>query len=170
MKKLILSFILFYMCLAISIAQEKDQKTEDNTKKEKIVVMVKKDQNPDVYIDGVKYDHAIFELLDQSKIESITVLKKEQAKILYDAPNGVILISTKKDKKQTEFNVIGYPNNVDNEKPMVIIDGENSDKDELSKISPAKIKTIVVFTGEDALKKYNTTRGVIVVTTKENKE
>ena len=43
---------------------------------------------------GKKFDFSI-DLIDQSKIESINILKSEEAKALYNTSNGVILITTK---------------------------------------------------------------------------
>ena len=71
-----------------SLAQDKVKEADRNA------------PNPDVYIDGKKYDHDIIDLLDNSKIQSIDVFKGEQATVIYNAPNGVIVIKTKNTSEQ----------------------------------------------------------------------
>lgn len=42
------------------------QETNEAVKK-KLEVTIKENDNPDVYIDGIKYNHAIIDLLDKEK-------------------------------------------------------------------------------------------------------
>ena len=136
--------------------------------------------NPDVYIDGKKYEYSIIDLLDTDKIESIDVLKGEKALKEYNAPNGVILIKTKSEKEgQIKFrNSNGTVDGSDD--PLVIIDGKVADKGMLEKLSPVDIESITVLKGENALKSIygsavkeakknngSAVSGVIIVTTKE---
>ncbi|MCK5538316.1 MAG: hypothetical protein KAI79_15930, partial [Bacteroidales bacterium] len=87
MKKLL--FICFLIGITISIqAQVVKVESKNDEKKEVLTVKVKDGKQPDVYIDGKKYDSEILELLDQNKIESISVIKEEQAIKEYNAPNG----------------------------------------------------------------------------------
>ncbi len=77
-----------------------------------VFVGLKDSLNPDIYIDGIKYDHKIVDLIDPDKIQSINVLKGEAAIKEYNAPNGVILITSKKEDKNneigTQIRVKGY--------------------------------------------------------------
>lgn len=130
-------------------------------------VELKDAPEPDIYIDGKKYDQAIFDLLDQSKIESVNVIKGEQAITEYNAPNGVIIIKTKKAAQQ----IIAIDENelkiADGEKdPIFIIDGKVSNKDRLSNLSPDDIESIEVLKGAKAIDQYNAPNGVIIVKTK----
>ena len=54
--------------------------------------------------------------------------------------------------------------------PMVIIDGEKSNQEKLTKLSPDDIESLEVVKDEQALKKYNAPNGIIIVTTKNEKE
>lgn len=133
-------------------------------------VELKDSTKPDMYIDGEKYDYKIFELIDQSKIESVNVIKDEQALKEYNAPNGVVIIKTKKasqhlitvDEKSIKISDNGI-------KPVVIIDGKVSNQDALSKLLPKNIKTIEVFKGKKAIDLYNAPNGAIIVKTKNTK-
>ena len=136
---------------------------QDNLKME-----LKDDLKPHLYIDGKKYDHDIFDLLDQSKIATVNVIKDDQAHIKYNAPNGVILVTTKKaaaerivevDKKEIRINS-------SDKDPLIVIDGEISDRATLSKLSPDDIATIDVIKGEKAMEQYEAPYGVVVVKTK----
>ena len=49
---------------------------------------------------------------------------------------------------------------------MVIINGKVSDKKTLDKLNPNDIEKMEVFKGEQAIKKYNSPNGVIIITTK----
>ena len=134
---------------------------------DKLKVALKDGAEPDLYIDGIKYNHAIIELLDQSKIESVNVIKDEQAIKEYNAPNGVVIIKTKMaakgvDSVDEKGKTIG---NSDKE-PLVIINGKVSDKEAASKLSPEDIESINVIKGEQAIKEYNAPYGVVIVKTK----
>lgn len=143
-------------------------KVESKTdgKKEVLTVKIKDGKQPDVYIDGKKYDPEILELIDQDKIESISVIKEEQALKEYNAPNGVILIKTKKDEISTI--VINEKRNPGKGDPKILIDDEVADQETLKKLSPDEIHSISVIKDEKAIKEYNAPNGVILVTTKKN--
>lgn len=162
MKKLL--FICFLIGITISIqAQVVKVESKNDEKKEVLTVKVKDGKQPDVYIDGKKYDSEILELLDQNKIESISVIKAEQAIQEYNAPNGVILIKTKKEESKITLKgdvKIGASD------PKILIDGEVSDQKILKKLSPDNIHSISVVKGEKAVKEYNAPNGAVIVTTK----
>ena len=68
--------------------------------------IVKKDPgapDPVIYLDGNKYEGNL-STIDPNTIESITVLKDEAALRQYDAPGGVILITTKETAKDSSGN------------------------------------------------------------------
>lgn len=135
---------------------------------EKLKIQPKDSGKPDIYIDGKKYDHVILDSLDHSKIESVNVIKDEQAVKEYNAPNGVILIETKKgahpiviiDKKGSNID----ERDID---PVIIIDGKVSDKETLSKLLPDKIESMEVVKGQKAIDQYKAPNGVVIVKTKE---
>jgi TonB family protein len=68
--------------------------------------IVKKDPgapDPVIYLDGNKYEGNL-STIDPNTIESVTVLKDEAALRQYDAPGGVILITTKETAKDSSGN------------------------------------------------------------------
>lgn len=52
------------------------------------------------------------------------------------------------------------------EKPVVIVDGKVSDSGIIDTISPDKIHSVQILRDKKSLEKYNTTTGVILITTK----
>lgn len=164
MKKLLFSIII--MSFSISLVQA--QKTEvKKDSEEKIYVKLKDGVKPIIYVNGKVFDFPM-ELIDQSKIASVFVVKNEDALKKYNAPNGVILIKTKEfdstgisEIKITEDTKIGGKNG-----PKVIIDGKVSDQKALEKLMPENIEKMEVVKGEKAVTKYNAPNGVIIITTK----
>ncbi|MDB2385230.1 Plug domain-containing protein [Polaribacter sp.] len=57
-----------------------------------------KETKPLIIVDGKKVDNKVLKEIDTNDIESINVIKGEEAKKKYNAPNGVILITKKKLK------------------------------------------------------------------------
>lgn len=137
----------------------------------KVFVAIKDSLKPDIYIDGIKYNHKILDVIDQSKIESMTVLKGEAAVKAYNAPNGVILITSK-----TAVAKSGNPGGIKirasggtaGKVPIVIIDGKVATQEELSRISPDLIGSINILDEESASKVYKGASSAIVVTTKKS--
>lgn len=154
MKRILIAAVVFCISVPHMLAQS-------NLKFE-----TKKDKNPIVYIDGKEYDNAIVELLDQSKIESVNVIKGEKALEEYNAPNGVIFIKTKSASQQNVL-VDKAVNTLDSQMdPVIIIDGKVSNKEILSKLSPDNIESMNVLKGQEAINQYEAPNGVIIVKTK----
>ncbi len=166
MKKIILTSCAVLLLISLVHAQDKKEKTQIDGY---VHVEVKDGADPDIYVDGKKFDFPM-ELLDKNKIESVNVLKGEKAIKEYNAKNGVVLITTKKSSdKITKFDYKEVKGKVD-KIPMVIIDGEESDQETLSKLSPDDIESINVVKGEQAMKKYKAANGVVIVKTKKEKK
>lgn len=174
-----MKYLLLVVCIALLpfsgvMAQETSKQV-----KEKLEITIRESDNPDVYIDGKKYEYSIIDLLDTDKIESIDVLKGEKALKEYNAPNGVLLIKTKSEK-EAQIKLRNSNGTVDgSDDPLVIIDGKVADKGMLEKLSADDIESLFVIKGENAIKnyygsaaeeakKYNRSalNGVIVVETK----
>lgn len=155
MRKIIIA--LAFCCVSIV-----PMTAQDNLK-----IEIKEEKKPAVYIDGIQYDHAIFALLDQSKIATVNIIKNEKAAQEYDAPNGVILITTKKASEKADFaEDEGLPIEAEDKDPMVMIDGKVSTKAVLHSMSPDTIATINILKGQVAIDQYNAPNGVILVQTK----
>lgn len=164
MKKLL--FAAFLLMCSITAVNAQDKNTEKS--KENIYIKVKEGKKPVIFIDGKKFDFPM-ELIDQSKIASINVIKGKEAIKKYNAPNGAILITTK-TSKILDFSHVKIRENGDLKEdkpaPMIIIDGKVSTKKSLDTLTPEKIEKMEIFKGEQAIKKYKAAHGVIVITTK----
>jgi len=174
MKKILSTIIPVCLITAMTLAQEADKEIESKDNVQKTVVEVKEGENPDIYIDGKKYDRHILELLDPERIESVSVIKGEKAKEDYDA-EAVILVKTKiktdlkyqKEKRDTNDNKGVYiRSHVGSDRPVIVIDGKIEDQETLVLIDPNRIQSISVLKDEKALKKYGTRSGVILIKTK----
>nr|WP_319572726.1 carboxypeptidase-like regulatory domain-containing protein [uncultured Draconibacterium sp.] len=144
-------------------------------------------ENPPLYIVDGK-PAAEIESIEPEKIESITVLKDAQGKILYGdkGKNGVIVITTKAaaGDKTGDVKVIGYgtPNkkndpiesiqvdgfaNDPENPPLYIVDGKPAA--EIESIEPEKIESISVLKDVQAKILYGDKgkNGVIIITTKD---
>lgn len=89
MKKITILLVLLMACNFTALAQ--------NANKKNLYVKVKDDKKPLIIVDGKKFEFPV-ELIDQSQIESMHILKGEKALAEYNAPNGVIIINTKQYK------------------------------------------------------------------------
>lgn len=166
MKKLLITICIFSISFISALAQEP-----------KVKVKVKAGANPDIYIDGKKYDYAVLELLDQGKIAEMKVYKGQMAIEKYNAPNGAIEITTKNESKDgaiSEFKIKdskgGKVVGDSKDDPWVFVDGKRSSKKQLKKIAPEDIKQVSVLKGKQAMDKYNAPNGVIVIETKPAKK
>lgn len=168
----LLSLILASLCLT---AQE--AKNEARTEKSKeAFVRVKPDQKVVVIINGKKYDSEILDLIDVEKIESIDIIKGENARERYNEEN-VIIITPKtetitpktevKEKEKTGLTIRGNgPDKLYDTTPLIFIDGKESTKEDLENLSPENIFSVNIIKGEEARKKFNSENGVIEVKTK----
>jgi hypothetical protein len=164
MKKLLFPIIIMFF----SISQVQAQKIEvKKDLKEKLYVKLKDGVKPIIYVNGKVFDFPM-ELIDQSKITAVNVVKNEDALKKYNAPNGIVFIQTKEfdstdisEIKITDDKKIGGKKG-----PKVIIDGKVSDQKALKKLIPEDIEKMEVVKGEEAIKKYNAPNGVIIITTK----
>jgi ribosomal protein S8 len=170
MKKLLLTVCTMLLAVSIIQAQATEEKKDVNQKFEKIQFVIKGEAKPDIYVDGKKFDFDL-NLLDKDKIESISVIKDEQAIKEYNAPNGVVIIKTKKKTEISKVKTRAAETIIAGDKsPKVIIDGKVSDKETLDKLSPEDIEKISVVKDEQAMEKYNAPYGVIIITTKKGKK
>ncbi len=166
MRKLILTACVLLFSISLIQAQEFKIEKKDNQKKEKLHVKVKEGAEPDIYVDGKKFDFSM-NLIDTEMIASVAVIKGDKAIKEYNAPNGVILVTTNKKYESDKTN---GKTNFKGKKPVIIINGKVSNKEMLDKLSPDDIEKIEVFKDEKAIKKYNAPNGAIIVTTKKGKK
>lgn len=148
-----------------------------------------------VYIDGKKYDSDIFNLLDLDKIDSISVIKGEEAIKKYNAANVVVITTKKdfvikcmeftineeekpnenkpKDSKSIEnitLNSLNFKDLSGPNVPVFVLDGKIVDGERINELAPIDISNIKILKDEKTKKKYNTEVGVIFVITKEKSD
>ncbi len=156
MKKLAFALTLVALVNCFSGFAQKKNKSD-------LHVEVKEGKKPLIYVNGKKFDFSM-DILDQSKIESVNVLKGDEAKALYNTSNGVILITTKVNNK-VSFSVKDERSK-NLKKPVIIINGKVSSQAALDKLEAQQIEKMEVIKGEKAIEKHNAPNGVIIITTK----
>lgn len=161
------TLILIACTLLISLSAVRAQIDKNTGANEQIHVKLKDGAQPDIYVDGKKFNFPM-EILDKNKIASVNVLKGEKAWEEYKAKNGVILITTKASVSEKGLPVEKELNNMAHGSPRVIIDGKTSNQAALKKLSPEEIERIDVIKGEQALQEHNAPHGIIIVTTKKD--
>jgi len=161
-----LTLISFVVLFSFSLIHAQEEQSEVKIKGN-VHVKVKDGAKPDIYVDGKKFDFPM-ELIDKEKIESVTVLKGEEALKEYNAKNGVVLITTKEKLVIKEKIKIKTTDDGIYEGPLIIIDGNESTEVILKELDPDDIENIKVIKDEQALIKYNSANGVIIITTKKN--
>ena len=162
MKNLILSVLILVLSITTTQAQE------HNNKPKTIGIDIKEGTNPDIYVDGKKFDFDM-ELINEDMIEYASIIKGEKAIKEYNAPNGVIIIKTKNTSKskKSKFTIKNTDGSLN---ALVLIDGIKSDKKTLDTLSPNNIKHIEVIKGEKAIEKYNAPNGAVIITTKKKRK
>ena len=157
---------IVFLSMSPAQAQEKNKTKKNNSLTEKLHVKLKDGAQPDIYVDGKKFDFSL-DLIDTEMIASVFVLKGEKAIKKYNASNGVIVVTTKKKHESDKAN---GKTNFNGKTPVIIINGNVSNKETLDKLSPDDIEKIEVFKDEKAVKKYKAPNGAIIITTKKEKK
>lgn len=193
MKKTLLILVSAFT-FAMSIqAQDVNASIKDTDLAQDIKVKLKEGVEQAVIIDGKKYDSDIFNLLDLDKIETITILKGEEAIRKYGEAN-VVVLTTKKDivirsmkftinedddskeieakkekvKKRLTLNSLNFDNMKGPNAPIFVVDGKVWDGTEFNEILHVDIKNIKVLKGAAATEKYGAraVNGAVIITTK----
>ncbi|AXP81834.1 BlaR1 peptidase M56 [Mariniflexile rhizosphaerae] len=144
------------------------------------------EQQPLFIVDGKEISKEDMNVLDPNHIKKIDVLKGENATRLFGdkGKEGVILITTKKDKREDHLIVKKPFDSISKRKnsskhttkhtiklsgeALYIIDGKEEKEEVFEKIHPDKIASVNVLKGDHAIKKYGEKgkHGVIEITTK----
>ncbi|MDX1830277.1 MAG: M56 family metallopeptidase [Lutibacter sp.] len=132
-----------------------DEKGNKGEKSEKVIVFKNGKKNIKVINDNV--------IIDDTDTEINT-----------DEDGNVVIIkqtSGKDGKHISHAKTTNFWVSSDNKKPLFIIDGKESSKDQLDKINSETIEKIEVLKGKNAVKKYGDKgeNGVILITTKKEK-
>ena len=162
MKKILIIVCAVFITTSIVRAQDIKIRSVDNQNQPKMIIGIKDSLNPDVYIDGEKYNQKILSLIDPDKIESMRVVTDEKELKKYNAEHGVILVTTKKINTDEKIRVRAF-GNTENKTPVIVIDGKVASQEELSKLAPSDVETITVKKDEKAKEQYNAPNGVILI-------
>ncbi|MBD1433797.1 TonB-dependent receptor plug domain-containing protein [Sphingobacterium sp. DN00404] len=109
------------------------------------------DTHPLYVIDGVVQPKGKLDAIDPNTIESMTVLKDDNARLAYgeNGKDGVIIITTKtKDATRKWTPSTKLPVSLRN--PIYMVDGEVMSKEAYSKIKESEKKSIATLSNEDA--------------------
>jgi len=148
-------------------------------------VFISESDEPIFIINGKKVEKSLFEDVDSDDIQSVFVLKGENALEKYgnEGKNGVIVMTKKGSKNlfsESDDTVIMKSNNANSfseftfksgeGEPLYIIDGKVIGKDEVTDINTNVIQNIEVLKDKSAIKLYGKEggNGVILINTKKN--
>ncbi|WP_299395735.1 hypothetical protein [uncultured Gelidibacter sp.] len=117
-------------------------------------------KNPLIILNDKEISSEAMRTIDPNTIESITVLKNENATKSYGqkGKNGVIIINLKNTASTSESA----------KQPLYILEGKEITKTEMEAISPDDIESVAVLKDKAATAKYGTKgeNGVIIIKTK----
>ena len=177
MRKVIMSTCIFMLMFVNVLAQENNQTTQKKHVNSKVEIKLKSAiftadsiSNPKVYVDGELFNFDP-DIIDKDQIESVFVVKGEKAKNEYNAPEGVLLITTKKSTETENVKVeISDKYDSDTSQPLMIVDGKKANRDEIQKLSPDDIESIEVLKDKTANTLYNAPQGVVIIKTKKGQK
>jgi len=160
---------ILFLCTALCTGYAKQSTAKSEVEKQ-LKIEFKDTAKPDLYIDGKKTDYAVFELLDSDKIATIEVIKGQRAIDEFQAPNGVVKVTTHayvkttsqttpaKDLSQQLIDIASQP--------LILIDNKEVTRAQLQALDVKDIESITVLKDAAAMAKYNATNGVILITLK----
>ncbi len=163
--KIMITLLTIVLSTVIVKAQEYEKLKIKAKNEKEIKIKLKGDADPDIYVNGKRFEFPL-EIIDPNVIESVEVIKNDDAIKKYNSPNGVLLIKTK--KKYNSINSLNSEPNSSNtnvHKALIIIDGKKSTSEELAKLSVDDIKTIKILKDDNAIKEYNAPNGVMIIST-----
>jgi TonB-dependent SusC/RagA subfamily outer membrane receptor len=117
-------------------------------------------RQPLYVVDGIEEDSAQVSKIPPSEIQSVLVLKGEEAEKRYGrekAKNGVVVISLKKAAGAASVKASSISLQFDSKShkptPLFVVNGQQMDSAQVMKIPPGSIDSLVVF-GDDAIQRY----------------
>ncbi|PKO97229.1 MAG: TonB-dependent receptor [Bacteroidetes bacterium HGW-Bacteroidetes-7] len=150
--------------------------TSDSVKNNRVATFSSKNGdslNVLVFVDGVEKDTMFIKQIDSKDIKEVKVFRgaKATAEFGEKAKNGVVVITTKGDSKDSKGEIIKnvavrVSDRSDN--PIYVIDGVVQESSSSKDIDPKSISSIKVLKGEAAIKEYGEKgkNGVIIVNLK----
>ena len=143
-----------------SVSVQPDKSLDGITKSAVNIIDFKnRDNKPLIFVDEVEWPGELdMNIIDPQKIESLAVLKDAESIKKYGdkGKDGVILITSKQQTAEkpatTGLKIRELNAGLDN--VLYFINGQESSKDAVEMIDPAKIQSIDVLKGKSAEKKY----------------
>ncbi len=171
---LVIPILLFSMAISVAFAQDK---LPGKKSAQKTIAVLKDNlagKNPLILLDGVVITKKKMDEVPSDQIESVNVLKGENATKNYGekGKDGVILVTSKKgdNAKNTGVSIRSTGNSTIPDNVLFIVDGVTYDKDAMKSLNPDRIESMDVLKNESATKLYGEKgkNGVIIITTKKN--
>lgn len=150
--------------------------TSDSIKNNRVATFSSKNGdslNVLLFVDGVEKDTMFIKQIDSKDIKEVRVFRgaKATAEFGEKAKNGVVVITTKGDSKESNGEVVKnvavrLSDRSDN--PLYVIDGVVQESSSSKDIDPKSISSIKVLKGEAAIKEYGEKgkNGVILINLK----
>jgi beta-lactamase regulating signal transducer with metallopeptidase domain len=150
--------------------------TSDSVKNNRVATFSSKNGdslNVLLFVDGVEKDTMFIKQIDSKDIKEVRVFRgaKATAEFGEKAKNGVVVITTKGDSKESNGEVVKnvavrLSDRSDN--PLYVIDGVVQESSSSKDIDPKSISSIKVLKGEAAIKEYGEKgkNGVILINLK----
>ena len=140
----------------------------NDTAKQNVVIQQRHILRDILYIiDGKETDTKQFNSINPSEIESITVLKGEEALNAYGekGKNGVVIVVTRNKEKQPQTKKQNIP-----EQPLIIVNGKVMHPKQFLSIKPSDIANVTVLKDKEATSAYGERgrNGVIIASTKKS--
>ena len=152
-KQLMMACLLMISMLGVS--QSVSAANESKTYASNNVLKSTMDTVPLYVLNGKKISPAEMAGIKPTNIESISILKDQQAKKAYgdEGKNGVVLVVTKSAK---------------NFEPVYYLDGKKISKDQMNKLDASAIESVTVLKDAKATEPYGEDgkNGVILIVTK----
>ncbi|WP_372756769.1 M56 family metallopeptidase [Mariniflexile sp.] len=162
--------------------EEEEDINRNTTKETKIKIISTKKDSPLIILDGKEINHGDMNMIDPNSIEKVEVLKDNNATKLYGdkGKNGVVLITSKKNKWETQFIVRKPFDSIPkkdssskysvklSDEALYKINGKEVKKTDVDKLNSDDIESINVYKGHTAINKYGekAKNGVVEIVTK----
>lgn len=156
--------------IGTSPTEEYDVKISEEEGKASLFIKSSGNKEPLFILDGKKTTAGVVKSMNPDSIESINVLKGENALKLYDekAKNGVVEIRSKNSNtSNSTIKIRGYE---ENKIPLYLVDGKEISHDDMDKIDPNTVEAINVIKREKAIEKHGkkAKNGVVEITLKKD--
>ena len=150
------------------VKKAKPMAVANDTAKQNVVIQQRHILRDILYIiDGKETDTKQFNSINPSEMESVTVLKGEEALNAYGekGKNGVVIVITRNKEEQPQMKKQNTP-----EKPLIIVNGKEMQPKQFLSIKPSDIANVTVLKYKEATSAYGERgkNGVIIASPKKS--